>query len=70
MMAHSVMWINVWAVDKLSDPSLKRANLSALEVSVAHVIKRYTNVLFTYLLTYSRLFPRPDTAVKDADDLL
>jgi len=52
MMAHSIMWINVWAVDTLSDPSLKRANLRALEVSVAHVIKRYTNVLFTYLLTY------------------
>ena len=26
---------------------LTRANLSALEMSIAHVIKRYTNVLFT-----------------------
>ena len=26
-----------------------RANLSALEMSVTHVTKRYTNVLFTYL---------------------
>jgi len=24
----------------------------ALEMNIAHIIKRYTNVLFTYLLTY------------------
>jgi len=28
-------------------PSLTRANLSALEMSTAHIIRRYTNVLFT-----------------------
>jgi len=32
---------------KLCDPSLTRANLSALEMSITHIIKRYTNVLFT-----------------------
>jgi len=36
----------------LCDPSLTRANLSSLETSIAHIIKRYTSVLFTYLLTY------------------
>jgi len=38
----------VWQV-KLGDPSLTRANLSALEMSIAHSIKLYTNVVyFTY----------------------
>ena len=31
------------------DPSLTRSNLSASEMSLAHIIKCYTNVLFTYL---------------------
>jgi len=39
-----------WQV-KLCDPSLTRANLSALELSIAHIIKPCTNVLSTYLLT-------------------
>ena len=30
------------------DPSLKRANLSALEMSVTHIVKRCTSDLFTY----------------------
>ena len=50
-MAHSIY------VDKrvggryncMCDPSLTRANPSALEMSVAHTIKRSTDVLFTYL---------------------
>jgi len=33
----------------LCDPSLTRANLSTFEISIAHIIKRYTNVLFTSL---------------------
>jgi len=37
-----------WQV-KLCDPSLTCANLSALEMNIAHIIKRCTNVLFTYL---------------------
>jgi len=47
-MAHS-MWINVWV--KLCDPSLTRANLSAFEISIAHIIKHYANILFTYLVS-------------------
>jgi len=39
-----------WQVN-LCDPSLTCANLSALEISITHIIKRYTNVLFTYLLS-------------------
>jgi len=35
-----------WQV-KPCDPSLIRANLNALEMSIAHVIKRCTNALFT-----------------------
>jgi len=35
-----------WQV-KLCDPSLTGANLSTLEVSIAHMIMRYTNALFT-----------------------
>jgi len=35
----------------LRDPSLTCANLSALETSIAHIIKHYTNVLFTFTLT-------------------
>jgi len=31
------------------DPSLTRVNLSATEMSLAHIIKCYTNALFTYL---------------------
>jgi len=37
-----------WQV-KLCDSSLTRANLSALEMRIAHIIQRCTNVLFTYL---------------------
>ena len=33
-----------WQV-KLCDPSLTRAKLSALKMSIAHIIKRYRNVL-------------------------
>ena len=36
-----------WLV-KLYDSSLIHANLSASETSIAHVIKHYANVLFTY----------------------
>jgi len=51
-MAHSINGQTCgWQV-KLCDPSSTRANLSALEMSIAHIIKRYTNVLFTYLLTH------------------
>jgi len=48
-MAHSIRGQTCgWQV-KLYDPSLTRANLSALEMSIAHSIKRYTNVAyFTY----------------------
>jgi len=35
-------------------PCLTRANLSALEMSVAHIIKRYANVLFILYLTTLR----------------
>jgi len=50
-MSYSVYgWTYGWQV-KLCDPSLTCANLSALEMSIAHVIKRYTNVMFTYLLS-------------------
>jgi len=31
---------------KLCDPSLTRANLSALEMSITHIIKRYTNRVY------------------------
>ena len=43
------------AGDNVCDALLIRANLSALEVSIAHIIKRYTNVLFSYLLAVSIL---------------
>jgi len=33
----------------MCDPSLTRVNPSALEMSIAHVINRSTDVLFTYL---------------------
>jgi len=33
-----------WQV-KLRDPLLTRANLSAVEMSIAHIVKCYTNVL-------------------------
>jgi len=36
---------NGWQV-KLCDHSLTRASLSALEMSIAHIIKHYGNVLF------------------------
>ena len=39
---------------ELCDPSLTRANLSALEMTIAHNVKRYTNVLFTLLTYYTR----------------
>jgi len=39
-----------WQVN-LCDPSLTRANLSALEMSITYIIKRCANVLFTYLLS-------------------
>ena len=49
------MWINEWVAGKnLCDPSLIRANLSALEMSISHIIKHYTNVLFTVYFTYSQ----------------
>jgi len=38
------MWIIVWVAG---------ANLSASEMSIACIINRYINVLFTYLLTFS-----------------
>jgi len=38
-------------VDDRCDPSLTRVNPSALEMSIAHIIKSYTNVPFI-LLTY------------------
>jgi len=41
------MWINMWVAGKLHDPSLTHANLSALEMSIIHTIKLYTNVLIT-----------------------
>jgi len=41
------MWTSVWIWQvKLCDPSLTRANLSALEMSIAHVIKRYTSTVY------------------------
>jgi len=39
-----------WQV-KLCDPSLTRAKLRASEMSIAHTVKRYINVMFTCLLT-------------------
>ena len=51
----SHIWINVWVAPwqvKLCDLSSTRVNLSALEMSISHIIKRYANALFTYLLTY------------------
>jgi len=36
----------------MCNASLTRAILSALEMSIAHIINCHTNVLFTYLLTY------------------
>jgi len=42
---------------KLCDPSLTRANLSALKMSIAHTTKRSTKIVlfsyFLYLLTYN-----------------
>ena len=38
---------------KLCDPSLISASLVALEMSIAHIIKRFTNVLFTVSYTVS-----------------
>jgi len=48
----SLLWSNSsrhrrWQV-KLCDFSLTHINLSALEMSIAHIIRRCTNVLFTY----------------------
>jgi len=43
-----------WHV-KLCDLSLTRANLSALKITIAHIIKRYTNVLFTLLYERPKL---------------
>ena len=45
-----ILHVDGWQV-KLRDPFLTRANLSALDRNIAHIIKRHTNVLFTYLLT-------------------
>jgi len=42
-------WL-IWKV-KLCDPSLTRANLSALQINIAKIMKRCTDVLFT-ALTY------------------
>jgi len=47
-------WINMRVAGDLCDPSLTRANLSALEMSIAQITKCYTNVLFT-CFTYYRL---------------
>jgi len=41
------MRINVGGT--LCEPSLTHANLSALQMSIAHIMKCYTNVLFTLL---------------------
>ena len=51
-MAHSIyVYINVrMASIKVCDPLLTRANLSALQMSIAHITKRYTNVLTTLLI--------------------
>ena len=46
------MWINVWGQVKLCDPSLTRANLSTLEIRIARIIKRSTNVMFTLFLKH------------------
>jgi len=43
---------------KLCDPSLTRANRSALEMSIAHIVKRCTNVPFTYLTNFGGLTSR------------
>jgi len=43
-----------WHV-KLCDLSLTRANLSAIKITIAHIIKRYTNVLFTLLYVRPKL---------------
>jgi len=41
------MWTSVWIWQvKLCDPSLTRANLTALEMSIEHVMKRYTNTVY------------------------
>jgi len=47
------MWITVrvWQV-KLCDPLLTRANLSALGMGIAHIIKHCTNVLFTTTILF------------------
>jgi len=46
------MWnVGGWQV-KLCDSLLTRANLSALDMSITHTIKCYTNVLFTYVSKY------------------
>jgi len=54
-MAHFHMWIKVhgWQV-KLCDPSLTRANLGVLQMSIAHVIKPYTNVMFTFFYLFQQ----------------
>jgi len=52
-MAHLLMRINVWVADKTVWSLVSTCQfLSALEVSIAHIIKGYTNVLFTLALTY------------------
>jgi len=41
--AHSICgWTCGWQV-KLCDPSVTSANLSALDMSIAHIIKRFTD---------------------------
>jgi len=67
------MWINVWVAGKLCDPSLTRANLSALGTSIVHIIKHYTDFLSTYLLTYFTLAGRQEehpTCKKSSNEMM
>ena len=43
-----------WQVE-LCDPLLTRDNLSALEMIIAHIIKRYTNIQFTFFTQWLEL---------------
>jgi len=45
-----------WQV-KLCDPTLTRANLSALKMSITRTMKHYTNVLFTAYLNRAGIWP-------------
>jgi len=62
------VWINVWVAGKnLCDLSSTCGNLNALETSIAHVKKCFTNVLFTYFTAGWRIKTDPLATVSRKD---